>query len=83
MSDQEKLAEIQKDLEDGGSAYDHVFPLIDMINQLQEIKGVSGVHIMAFRQEHRAAEIVKRSEVLGDREPWRPGHQRVREGEPQ
>jgi methylenetetrahydrofolate reductase (NADPH) len=56
---------------------------VDMINQLQEIEGVSGVHIMAFRQEHRVAEIVKRSGVLGDRKPWRPGHQRVREGETQ
>jgi methylenetetrahydrofolate reductase (NADPH) len=54
---------------------------VDMINQLQEIEGVNGVHIMAFRQEHRVAEIVKRSGVLGDREPWRPGHQQVREGE--
>ena len=46
---------------------------IDMINQLKEIEGVHGVHIMAFRQEHRVAEIVERSNVLGGRELWHPG----------
>lgn len=46
---------------------------IDMINELQEIEGVHGVHIMAFRQEHRVAEIVERSNVLGGRELWHPG----------
>ena len=46
---------------------------IDMINQLQEIDAVRGVHIMAFRQEHRVAEIVERSNVLQGRELWRPG----------
>ena len=45
---------------------------IDMVNQLAEIEGVHGVHIMAYRQEHKVAEIVKRSGVLGGREPWRP-----------
>ena len=46
---------------------------VDMIQQLQDIEGVHGVHIMAFRQEHRVAEIVERSAVLGGRELWRPG----------
>lgn len=45
---------------------------VEMINELQQIEGVRGVHIMAFRQEDRVAEIVERSGVLGDREPWRP-----------
>ena len=31
-----------------------------------------GIHIMAYRQEHRVAEIVERSGVLGGRMPWRP-----------
>jgi methylenetetrahydrofolate reductase (NADPH) len=48
---------------------------VDMINELREIEGVHGVHIMAFRQEHRVGEIVERSGVLGDREPWRPRHE--------
>jgi methylenetetrahydrofolate reductase (NADPH) len=47
---------------------------VDMINELREVEGVHGVHIMAFRQEHRVGEIVERSGVLGDREPWRPKH---------
>jgi methylenetetrahydrofolate reductase (NADPH) len=46
---------------------------VDMINELQDIEGVHGVHIMAFRQEHRVPEIVERSKVLGDRELWHPG----------
>ena len=45
---------------------------VEMINELQEIEGVNGVHVMAFRQEERVAEIVERSGVLGDRELWRP-----------
>ena len=44
-----------------------------MINQLREIEGVHGVHIMAFRQEHRVTEIVERSNVLGGGELWHPG----------
>jgi len=46
---------------------------VDMINELKEIDGVHGVHIMAYRQEHRVAEIVERSQVLGARVPWHPG----------
>lgn len=46
---------------------------IDMIMEIQKIEGVHGVHIMAFRQEHRVGEIVERSGVLGDRVPWHPG----------
>ena len=45
---------------------------VDMINEIREIDGVRGIHIMAFRQEHRVAEIVERSGVLGDRKPWQP-----------
>ena len=46
---------------------------IDLIAEMREIEGVHGVHIMAFRQEHRVGEIVERSSVLGDRIPWHPG----------
>jgi methylenetetrahydrofolate reductase (NADPH) len=48
---------------------------VDMIRELRELEGVHGVHIMAFRQEHRVAEIVERSGVLGGRELWRPKHE--------
>jgi methylenetetrahydrofolate reductase (NADPH) len=45
---------------------------VELMQQLREIDGVHGVHVMAFRQEHRGAEIIERSGVLGDRQPWRP-----------
>ena len=45
---------------------------IDMIRRVREIEGVHGIHIMAYRQEQRVAEIVVRSGVLGGRRPWRP-----------
>ena len=45
---------------------------IDMINEIRQIPGASGVHIMAYRQEHRIAEIVEKTQVLGDRTPWHP-----------
>ncbi len=46
---------------------------IDMINQVREIEGVHGVHIMAYRQEHRVPEIVEKSGVLDGRVAWHPG----------
>ncbi len=45
---------------------------VELMQQMQEIAGVHGVHVMAFRQEHRVAEIVERSGVLGERTPWAP-----------
>ena len=45
---------------------------IDLIEQVRDIEGVSGAHIMAYRMEDRIGEIVTRSNALGDREPWRP-----------
>ncbi len=45
---------------------------IDMVNELREIEGVAGVHIMAYRQEHRVPEIVEKSGVLAGRHPWHP-----------
>lgn len=45
---------------------------IDLVEQVREIEGVSGVHIMAYRMEDRIGEIVTRSNVLDGREPWRP-----------
>ncbi len=37
---------------------------IDMIQQVSEIEGVHGCHIMAYRQEHTVPEIVERSGIL-------------------
>lgn len=44
---------------------------IDIINEVKEIKGVRGIHVMAYRQEEYVAEIVHESGVLKGRKPWR------------
>jgi methylenetetrahydrofolate reductase (NADPH) len=49
---------------------------IDLIQEIREIKGVSGVHVMAYRQEESVAEIIERSGVLKGRVPWYPGRDR-------
>lgn len=43
---------------------------IDIINEVKEIPGVAGVHVMAYRQEEYVAEIVSDSGVLRGRRPW-------------
>lgn len=45
---------------------------VELMQQLKEIEGVSGLHIMAFKQEESVKDIVIRSGVLGDRKPWQP-----------
>ncbi|HMB59802.1 MAG TPA: methylenetetrahydrofolate reductase [Xanthomonadales bacterium] len=49
------------------SAQEGVEICLDMIAQIREIEGVHGVHIMAYGQEHRVAEIVERSRILDAR----------------
>jgi methylenetetrahydrofolate reductase (NADPH) len=46
---------------------------IELIQQVREIEGVSGIHVMAYRQEETVAEIIQESRVLGGRTPWHPG----------
>jgi methylenetetrahydrofolate reductase (NADPH) len=46
---------------------------IELIQEIRAIKGVHGVHLMAYRQEESVAEIIERSGVLGGRVPWYPG----------
>jgi methylenetetrahydrofolate reductase (NADPH) len=46
---------------------------IELIQSMREIRGISGVHIMAYRQEELVAEIVDQSGVLQGRSPWVPG----------
>jgi len=46
---------------------------VELIQELREVRGVSGVHIMAYRQEQTVPEIVERSGVLAGRVPWYPG----------
>lgn len=43
---------------------------IDIINEVKEIEGISGIHVMAYRQEEYVAEIVHESGVLKGRRPW-------------
>lgn len=47
---------------------------IELIQQLAEIEGVSGVHVMAYKQEEWVGEIVAASGVLRGRKPWAPEH---------
>ena len=46
---------------------------VELIQQIREVPGVSGVHVMAYRQEESVPEIIERSGVLGGRTPWYPG----------
>jgi methylenetetrahydrofolate reductase (NADPH) len=46
---------------------------IELIQEIREMRGISGVHIMAYRQEESVAEIVDRSGILKGRSPWYPG----------
>jgi len=45
---------------------------IELIQAIREIRGISGVHIMAYRQEESVAQIVEQSRVLQGRAPWYP-----------
>jgi 5,10-methylenetetrahydrofolate reductase len=42
---------------------------VELIQQIREIAGVSGIHLMAYRQEEAVAEIIERSDVLRGRRP--------------
>ncbi len=44
----------------------------ELIQEIRTIRGVHGVHLMAYRQEETVAEIIDRSGVLGGRVPWHP-----------
>ena len=46
---------------------------VELMQELREIRGVSGVHVMAFHQEEFVREMVERAAVLGGRVPWFPG----------
>ena len=46
---------------------------IDLVQEIRAVPGVSGVHVMAYRQEDAVPEIIERSGVLGGRVPWYPG----------
>ncbi len=44
---------------------------IELIQQIRDIEGVAGCHIMAYRQEHSVPEIVERSGILAERNTTR------------
>ena len=46
----------------------------EIMQEMKEIEGISGVHVMAFRQEKWVGDVVKRSKVLDGRTPWCPNH---------
>jgi len=46
---------------------------IELMQEIRELPGVHGLHVMAYRQEARVPELVERSGVLGGRVPWHPG----------
>ena len=48
---------------------------VDLLQELRTIQGVSGAHIMAYRQEESVAEVIDRSGVLAGRRPWHPGRE--------
>jgi methylenetetrahydrofolate reductase (NADPH) len=50
---------------------------IELIQAIHEIRGVSGVHVMAYRQEESVAEVIDRSGVLRGRMPWFPGRDAI------
>jgi len=56
---------------------------IEILQQVREMKGISGAHVMAYRQEELVAEIVHESGVLKGRKPWtreaNPGFEAVAE----
>lgn len=45
----------------------------ELVQEIRTLRGVHGVHLMAYRQEESVAEIIDRSGVLGGRLPWYPG----------
>lgn len=46
---------------------------MEIIQEIRQIEGVAGVHVMAYRQEECVAELVDASGVLEGRVPWYPG----------
>lgn len=46
---------------------------VELMQQIREIPGVSGIHVMAYRQEQAVPDIIQRSGVLDGRKPWYPG----------
>ncbi|TMV62462.1 methylenetetrahydrofolate reductase, partial [Thioclava sp. BHET1] len=53
---------------------------IELVQQMREIAGVAGVHVMAYRREHEVSDIIQRSGILAGRSPRGPeGRRRARD----
>jgi len=50
---------------------------MELIQQIREVEGVAGVHVMAYRQEEAIAEIIDASGVLAGRVPENPARSEV------
>jgi len=46
---------------------------IELIQRIREVKGVAGVHVMAYRREHLVEEIIEESGILKERRAARAG----------
>ena len=51
---------------------------IELIQQIRDIKGVAGVHVMAYRQEELVSEIITASGIMKDRASRRAAKERMR-----
>ena len=51
---------------------------IELIQQIKEIPGTHGVHVMAYRQEESVAEIISAAQILDGRTPWYPNREDVK-----
>ena len=54
---------------------------VELIQEVRALRGISGVHVMAYRQEEAVAEIIQKSGVLNARVPWYPGRDNTEEPE--
>jgi 5,10-methylenetetrahydrofolate reductase len=50
---------------------------IELIQQVREIPGVRGVHVMAYRQEELVSEIITASDIMRNRTPRRSAKERT------
>jgi 5,10-methylenetetrahydrofolate reductase len=50
---------------------------IELIQQIREIKGVAGVHVMAYRQEELVSEIIAASGIMKGRASRRAAKERT------
>lgn len=45
---------------------------VDLIQEISEIEGVAGIHVMAYRQEEFVNEIIHAAGIMNNRQPQRP-----------